>query len=192
MTHVTTIGLWVALLVVGPGAVSGQRIDTADVRVPRVRFAVGVGKGMDVSMTYSRRVGERTDFETGLLFGVDRWRRVERQTRCSELFGCWTGTFVTEDATQTSITALARWLRYDATGRLALVFGGGPAILQGTGSSVGLVFDTGLSLAHGTSGRWTTSAGFRLTVGPGDSRSAAAWYIRGGLAVPIVRRASAT
>ena len=116
-------------------------------RGPRANLSMGVGMGMeaDFLMTYSVPRSEQVDVEVGLLFARDSWESVGRETRCSGLLGCFTGNYVTDQGSQSSLAAIARWLNYGSGGRpgrrSALAFGAGPALLSSGGTHLGLVVD---------------------------------------------------
>jgi hypothetical protein len=161
--------------------------DAPAVGVPVFRLSMGFGQGWspDFLMTFSRPRGGDTDLEMGLLIATDRWKTTGRETRCSELLGCFTGTYVQERGSQASVAALLRLLHYGGSSRAerstALALGGGPALLTSSDTHLGLVLDGGILFEPRDRQPWTGAMGFRVTTGSGGAQTRATWYVRAGV-----------
>ncbi len=175
------------------GASSG--LEPTEGRRPRLRVAAGVGSGMnwDYSLGYRTPVRERGELEAMVLVFGDSWERIETQTRCDPLIGCFTGEFLTDYRYRQSFAVLGRGafaLHASPTSRSALAIGAGPTLanveLQGRPPSrrTALLVDGALAVEFGGKSRWTAEAGLRVVAPSPDAETG---HYRGGWSVRVGR-----
>ncbi len=164
-------------------------------RRPRLRATAGTGVGFDLDYSVGVRypVGPNFEIDAAVLIVSNSWERSETQTRCGPIIGCITGTFLTEYASEQSVTAMVRAVRRlssNSRWNPTVSLGAGPGVVHieteaGTQESTALVLDLGLGLERGRRYRWTAETGARLVpLGSLDEvrLDDPSWYLRLGLA----------
>lgn len=141
----------------------------------RLTVTAGMGSAVDFDYSVSYRVPlrERTAVEGALLVMSDSWERVERETRCSFLFGCITGDFVVDHRYRQNVGILVRGiyaLRPAGAWNPGLTLGAGPVIAHTAtpdnpdARAAGLLADVAVTVGRGARTRWNAEAGYRLTL----------------------------
>jgi hypothetical protein len=186
------LGLGAALIV----HTAGRNSDPSLGRRPRLRFSVGTGVNPDVeySLGFRQPIGTQWEMDAAILVASDTWERIETQTRCAYLLGCYTGSFITAYTYQQSVTAHIGGVRHlSRTSALnpTIFVAGGPTVTdvasdEGTSRHAGVALVGGLGIERGQRYRWTGATGVRLTpVGSSDQAAIDdfIWYVRIGLAL---------
>lgn len=115
------------------------------------------------------------------------------ETRCGDIIGCFTGTFLTAHAYEQSVTARLCAIYHpwpSSSWSPAIAVGGGPtAVHVDVDDDIvrrdGLAIDVRLGVERGRGVRWTASIGVRATpIGSvAEGRvDHVGWYVRAGLA----------